>query len=208
MLRTQLFVLATLLTALSFSGVPAQADEDADLAARVRQLEERLESLEKKLEPMLKEQNREDLVVRQRTAARERMRQDVETYTREDLQSIERLYQVANDNWQSPEAVESLKTLVEKYKKANRTGCAILYLGQMTKGDQQIRYLKQAIDDFSDCYYGNGVQVGAYGRFLLAYHLKQAGQDAEAERLLTELEEKYPDAIDHRGRLLNELSLE
>jgi len=204
----QRLLLTALLTVILFPGLSARAEDDSDLAARVKQLEQRLEQLEKKLGPILKEQNREELVLQQRTAARERMREDLETYSREDLQSIERLYQVANDNWRSEEAVESLTTLVEKYGKANRTGCAILYLGQMSEGDQQIKYLKQAIEDFSDCYYGNGVQVGAYARFLLAYHLKQAGQDAEAERLLEELEENYPDAIDHRGRLLSDIPLE
>ncbi len=204
----QRFILPALLAVMFSPGLFVWAEEDADLAARVQQLEARLEQLEKKLEPILKEQNHEELLVQQRSAARNRMREDLETYSRDELQSIERLYQVANDNWRSQEAVESLKTLVEKYGKANRTGCAILYLGQMSEGDQQVQYLKQAIEDFSDCYYGNGVQVGAYARFLLAYHLKQAGQDAEAERLLEELEEKYPNAIDHRGRRLSELSLE
>jgi hypothetical protein len=35
---------------------------------------------------------------------------------------------------------ESLKTLVDNYPKANRTGCALLYLGQMTSGNEKEGY--------------------------------------------------------------------
>jgi hypothetical protein len=104
---------------------------------------------------------------------RERFEQDRQTYTPEQLKEIEALYQTANKQWQSPEAKSALKVLIEKYPKANRTGCAILYLGQMTSGQEQENYLKKAIEKYGNCFYGNGVQVGAYARLYLAdYYLK------------------------------------
>jgi tetratricopeptide (TPR) repeat protein len=111
---------------------------------------------------------------------------------------------VANKQWQSEEAQESLKTLVEKYKKANRTGCAILYLGQMSQGDEQIAYLKQAIKDHSDCFYGDGAQVGALARLFLARAYLNSGNDKKAKPLFEEIRKNYPDAIDHNGNLLVE----
>ena len=110
-----------------------------------------------------------------RAKARERMRRDQELYSPQQIQEIESLYQVANQKWQTEAARKSLQTLVEKYPKANRTGCALLYLGQMTHGDGQVAYLEQAIADHSDCFYGDGVQVGAYARFLLAQVYRKGG---------------------------------
>ena len=61
--------------------------------------------------------------------ARERMALDTRVYSREQLQEIERLYQVANEKWRTPEARKSLEQLLAQYDRANRTGCALLYLG-------------------------------------------------------------------------------
>ena len=104
--------------------------------------------------------------------------------------------------WQSPEGRDSLKTLVEKYKKANRTGCAILYVGQMTHGDEQLAYLKQAIADYSDCFNGDGVQVGAFARFLLGQAYLKSGNAELAEPLFDEIRKNYPDCVDHQGNSL------
>lgn len=142
------------------------------------------------------------VTVDNKTKARERMRKDLKIYSREELREIETLYQVANKKWRSQEGVESLKLLIENYKKANRTGCALLYLGQMSRGDEQIKYLMQAIKDFSDCYYGNGVQVGAYARFKLLWIYVRNGNKTKADKLVQEIKTNYPDAIDHRGNNL------
>lgn len=69
------------------------------------------------------------MVEKHRKAARVRAADDKQHYTVEQLGEIEILYQVANTKGKrSPEARESLKQLLEKYDKANRTGCATLYL--------------------------------------------------------------------------------
>lgn len=175
----------------------AVASED-ELQAKVKQLEDRIAHLEKALQPFLQQQR----VAAIRTAARARMREDLKVYSQQELQEIERLYQVANRKWRSEEGKKSLKELIEKYGKANRTGCALLYLGQMSEGDDQLQYLTRAIDEFSDCYYGDGVQVGAYARFVLAQRHRADGDAGKAAKLIEKLKSDYADAIDHRGNPL------
>ena len=140
--------------------------------------------------------------MRQQAKAHKRMRQDAKTYSAQERQEIESLYQVANKKWKTQEARNSLKMLVDKYNKANRTGCAILYLGQMNRGDEQLGYFKQAIADFSDCFYGDGVQVGAYARLLLGQVYLRNGNTELAKTLFDEIRKDYPDSIDHRGNSL------
>jgi len=181
------------------------AKENAKIKAlekRIQLLEERISKLEASNSPVADKVDSEKRKNRQRLAARQRMRKDLDIYSREQLREIETLYQVANKKWRTEEGKESLKKLIEKYDKANRTGCALLYLGQMSKGKKQEEYLKKAIDGFSDCFYGDGVQVGAYARFYLAHYYKKNGQSKKADELFQEIKTKYPDAIDHRGRFL------
>ena len=147
------------------------------------------------------------LVEKNRQAARARAEEDRKRYTWEELQEIEKLYQVANTKGKrSPEAVASLKQLLEKYDKANRTGCATLYLGQASLGAERLEYLTRAVEKFSDCYYFNGCQVGGYGRYVLALTLWEKGEKDKARALLAELKSTYKDATDHRGRPMSEVA--
>ncbi len=133
---------------------------------------------------------------------KKRFEQDQTLYSGDELREIESLYQIANKQWDSPEAQESLKKLVDKYSKANRTGCALLYLGQMASGAEKEKYLTQAIKDFSDCYYGDGSQVGAYARLHLARYYRETGKTKEALALFDEIRKSYPDAVNHKGGLI------
>ncbi|MBT3378256.1 MAG: hypothetical protein HN742_38390 [Lentisphaerae bacterium] len=186
-------------------GWTCAAQSQDELKQKVHELEKRVAKLEAGLGPVLARIAREQAVEEQRLKARARMRQDSEVYSREALSKIEGLYQIANKKWGSEAGKESLKQLVSHYDKANRTGCALLYLGQMTKGEEQIYCLTEAIDGFSGCYYGDGVQVGAYARLMLANRLRKDGKTDEADALLEEIREQFPNAIDHRGRLLSEI---
>ena len=193
---------------LSLMATSALAHDSATLKAlekRVKELEERIGKLEHSTAPAVERLNAEQRVNAQRQKARERMRKDSSIYTREQLREIETLYQVANKQWRSKEGKDSLKTLIEKYDKANRTGCALLYLGQMSKGKEREEYLQKAINGFSDCFYCNGVQVGAYARYYLAYYYKENGQKKEAEEMFKGITSKYPNAINHKGRFLADL---
>jgi biopolymer transport protein ExbD len=149
------------------------------------------------------------MLEKNRQAARLRAAQDRQHYSPEQLQEIETLYQVANTKGKrSTEARASLKQLLEKYDKANRTGCATLYLGQASEGAERLEYLTRAVEKFSDCYYFNGCQVGGYGRYVLALTLWEKGDQEKARALIGELKTTLKDATDHRGRPITELAEE
>jgi TolA-binding protein len=181
------------------------AGEVEQLRQQVRQLEERVEQLEHLLMPMKEELQTRARRAKLRQLFEQRVAQDAANYTAEQMQEISRLYQVANRQFNSPEAKESLKKLIDKYGNANRTGCALQYLGQMSQGEEKEKYLTAAIEKHGDCFYGDGVQVGAYARLHLAMYYRQLGKEAEAKRLLDELRENYTDAVDHQGRLLRDI---
>jgi len=130
------------------------------------------------------------------------MAQDKRNHTEAELQEAEQLYQVGNKKWGTPEAIQSLQTMIKKYPDLDRTGCAMLYLAQMSKGEDRARYLQNCIDDYNGCFYGDGVQVGAYARFLLAQDCRSQGDSQKADSLSTEIKTDYAGAIDHQGNLL------
>lgn len=222
--------LAGTATAQTATGADPKDQQIRELREQVRKLEARLADLEKRLAPLLAKQEagqsgsetaeapseapaetsdaaatavateaqRAKLVAR----ARQRMRRDNQKYSREQLKEAEDLYQVANNNWRSDEAKESLRQMVKKFPDVNRTGCATLYLGQMAQGEEKEKLLTEASNKYADCFFGNGVQVGAYSHYLLGLHYRNVGQDDKARQLFDEIRKKYPDAIGHRGELL------
>lgn len=199
MKKTSIILLASIIS------ITCTAHDNPALEKRIAELEKEVAELKTTLTPLIDKANTEQKVAEQRKLARVRMRKDSEHYSRDELREIESLYQVANKQWKTQEGKESLETLIGKYDRANRTGCALLYLGQMSKGEEREEYLKKAISDFSDCFYGDGVQVGAYARYYLAYHYMEEGQKDKAEELFKEVVEKYPNAINHKGKLLADL---
>ena len=183
----------------------AATDKDAQIRAlqeRVEKLEARLAELEKRTGTVLAQATATETRETLRAKAQARMRQDLDKRSKDGVRQAEQLYQVANKNWRSPEAKASLEQMVEKFPDLNRTGCAILYLGQMSEGEERVKLLRAAIDKHGDCFYGNGVQVGAFARFLLGHHYKEAADAAKAEALFDEVRTDFPGAIDHRGRPL------
>ena len=133
--------------------------------------------------------------------------QDRKRYNETEVREIEELYQAASRQPGSQEILEGFNKLVNKYPQANRAGCALLCMGMRCADRLQAEdYLRRAIADYSDCWYGNGVQVGAYARFYLAGYYRQSGRTQEAEKLYQEIKDKYPDAITPNGKpLANEL---
>jgi hypothetical protein len=137
--------------------------------------------------------------------ARQRMAQDRKKYDARQLKECEDLYQVANKNWRSDESRTCLKVMMEKYPDVNRTGCAALYLAQYERDPaEQERLLKEVIAKYGDCWYGNGAQVGALARLLLAGSCLSRGESAAAQKLFDEISRDYPGAITHRGVLISE----
>jgi len=132
----------------------------------------------------------------------QKMTQDWKQYTKTQIQEAERLMGVADKKYGTPEGKAAVQEMVQKFPGLNRTGCAMLYLATMSKGEERTRYFQECIDKYNDCFYGDGVQVGAYARFLLAQDYQQRGQTEKAKALVDELKANYPDAIDHEGNLL------
>lgn len=147
-----------ILALASLAGISdLRAQGDTALREKIAALEKRLAELEDKDKPNRKvERQREE----NQTKARNRAAQDSRHYKPAELAEIESLYQVANKNWRTAEAKTSLTTLLSNFDKSNRTGCATLYMGQMSEGKERIEYLTRAVEKFSDCYYLNGCQVG------------------------------------------------
>tara|TARA_Y100000589_G_scaffold310733_1_gene329392 strand:- start:2325 stop:2978 length:654 start_codon:yes stop_codon:yes gene_type:complete len=169
---------------------------------RIAQLEAKVSQLEAALKPLLIEYEIKLRKNTARQAASKRMRLDQQTHTIDELKAMEGLYQLANKNLRDENAKSNLEKVIADYPKSNRAGCASVYLGQITAGDDQIKHLKQAIATYSDCYYGNGVQVGAYARLLLATRYAHDGKNAEAIKLLDELTKDYPRSLNHKGQPL------
>jgi TolA-binding protein len=139
-----------------------------------------------------------------RARGQERIVRDRTTLTAEQWQDLERLYQSASRNLKAPDAKDILRQVVQKYPRSNRAGCAVLYLAQLSEGDEKEKYLQEAIKNHADAWFGNGVQVAALSRFQLAGHYARTGRIAEALKLGEEINKDYPGAVDHAGRRLAE----
>lgn len=144
----------------------------------------------------------EQIQRKNRRNAEEAMARDNRMFSPKEMADLEQTYQIANKNTRSPEAIEALKKVVTTYEKSNRAGCAALYLGRWTQGEDQEKYLKLAIEKYSKCYYLDGTSVGGYARFILGSLYAQAGKEADAKKLFEEIRKSYDDATDHSGKLL------
>jgi len=187
------------------------AQDIKQIETEVKELKSRVEKLEKEvgeLKGQITPIQSQDQVQERRRILRERFntrwQKDSEKYSSDQLRELENLYQVANKNWRSEEARKSLEELLKKFPDTNRTGCAVLYMAQWSEGEEREKRLKEAIEKFDDCFYGNGVQVGAYARYLLGYYYFDKGEKEKAKALFNEILDKYPDAVDHSGNLLAE----
>ncbi len=181
---------------------PSPASEIQALQQRVTQLENQVQEMNHLLEPLRKQQQIQQRRDTLRTKFEEKIAIDRKKYKDTELREAETLYQVANKNWKSPEAKKSLEEMIQKYPDINRTGCAVLYLAQSSEGDEKVKYLQMAIDKFNDCYYGDGVQVGAYARYLLGWHYQNTGNTTKANTLFYELKTQFPNSVDHSGNFL------
>lgn len=181
-----------------------------DQSAKIAELERRIEKLEKALASIQNSsgkynKNSDDKknAIKERLKARTRMVQDAKKYSYAQRAEIEALYQSRGYKNGSPEKTRNLKKVISKFPHANRAGCAMLYLGQFSSnGNEQEDYLKKAFHKYDDCFYGDGVQVGAYARYWLATIYLRDGKKEQAYDLLKQVKEKYPTAIDHRGKSL------
>jgi len=179
-----------------------KADDIAQLKQRVDQLENQVREMSKILDPLKAQQVRDQRQRELRKKFELRNKQDQDKYSGDQLAEAEKLYQVANSKWGTAEATESLEKMIKQYPDVNRTGCAVLYLAQTSKGPEQTAKLNECVEKYNDCMYGDGVQVGALARFLLVQSYKSSNDEEKAEALENEIRTKFPDAVDHGGNLL------
>lgn len=128
-----------------------------------------------------------------------RMEADRARYGSETFGRIEELYQVSNRERNTPVARAALQEVLSHYPESNRAGCGALYLAQWEPEATRADRLRAVIEQHADAIYGDGVQVGAYATFQLAELTDSA---AERDRLLADLRQRWPDAVDHDGHAL------
>lgn len=172
-------------------------------AANVARAEEPTKSEgapQKEVSSAQSQKDTEIAALRAKVAAR--MKADADEYGRDGVRAIEMAYRAYSRSRDVDN--EHLKTLLEKYPKANRTGCAVMYAGQRARGSDDGKWFRLAMEKYADCMYGDGVQVGAYARLYLAGYLESKGKKDEAKKLRGEILKLYPDARTHRGRKMSE----
>jgi hypothetical protein len=134
-----------------------------------------------------------------RARAQARFRRDREMFSAQELRDLETLYQSANRNIRGPGARDLLLQVISKYPGSNRAGCAVLYLADISSGNERESFLKRAIAEHGDDWYGDGVQVGALARVYLAGHYAGTNRRDDAVALAEEVRKSFPDAVDHTG---------
>jgi tetratricopeptide (TPR) repeat protein len=202
-------IAAILLSALAASSpllAQTNTEDVAQLTRRVEQLEKKMQEISTFLEPLRGQQS---IIANRRKALQsrqeKRLAQDRDKYAQEDLIEAEKLYSVVSQKGGTPEAADSFATLLKKYPDNDRVGCALLYIAQRAHGDERIKDLQECIDKYGDCIYGDGVEAGAFARYLLAKEYSSKGDTKQAAALAEEIKNKYSDAIDHGGNLLVDL---
>ncbi len=176
--------------------------EVEQLQAKNAALEKRVNEMEKLLQPMKSQMEQQANQRARRERFEQRRGLDQKKYTPEQLREAEAMIGAADRKFGSPECIGILKQILEKFPGANRAGCALLYLAQSTTGPESEKHFKECIEKYDDCYYGDGVQVGAYARFLLADYYTKAEEANKAGALYKEIKDNYPDSIDHHGQFL------
>lgn len=135
-----------------------------------------------------------------RVTAQMRMRRDRESFTREQLQEIERLYQSTNGRFFTPESRATLEDLIARFPGSNRAGCAALYLARVSPEAEREAALLNVIAHHADAWYGDGTQVGPLARAYLASWYYSKDRKDEALAIAKVIATETPDAVDHTGR--------
>lgn len=155
---------------------------------------------------------REEILTALRQRAKVRIDAEALAFSAAELAEIEARYRSAfrpevldgRAFLRRPGAEPILVALVRRYPRANRAGCALLLLAQLSTGARREYYLREAIRFRGDAWFENGVQVGALARAMLAIHLAGLERFDEAEGVAAELVRDFPGAIDQTGASLDD----
>jgi hypothetical protein len=156
------------------------------------------------------QETREQAILALRQRARARMEAEAVAFSAAELADIEARYASAYTSnglfsfLRLPGAEQILEDLVQRYPRANRSGCSLLQLAQQTSGARREAALRRAIRFDGDAWFENGVQVAALARALLAVHLAGLDRFDEAEQVAAELVTRFPGAIDQTGATLDD----
>jgi tetratricopeptide (TPR) repeat protein len=188
--------------ALVSAGCGVSSNKEVEqLKAKNAALEKKISELET-LSPLQTQAEQQARQLAYREKFNQRRDLDRKKYTEEQLTEAENMYAAAESRLKSPESVESVNQMLQKFPGANRTGCLLLQLAQTTTGPESEKYFKDCIEKYNDCYYGDGVQVGALARFWLANYYNHTGENEKAEALYKEIKNNCSDALDHNGQFL------
>ncbi|MDF1752812.1 MAG: M56 family metallopeptidase [Verrucomicrobiales bacterium] len=99
--------------------------------------------------------------------------------------------------------VADLEAFIEKYSEHNRAGCAALIAGQRAQtSDKKQKYLKLAINDYSNSYFPEGSQVTPIARFYLGQLFLAEGKTEKANKHFEAILERHPTATTIHGNEL------
>ena len=181
-------------------------DEVAKLKERVARLEKQVQEISRFLEPL---KGQQDTIITRRKALEEtmgkRFAQDRAKFAQDQLVEVEKLFAVVTQKGGTPEAKNSMDKLIKDFPECNRTGCAMLYTAQRAQGEERVKLLNECVDKYGDCFYRDGVQVGAFARYVLARECLAKGDAKKADALASEIKRNFPGAIDHSGNMLLDL---
>ncbi len=136
--------------------------------------------------------------------AKARIAEDDKHYNRQERLEIRELY----TSWREKkgDAQKAVaQTLLRKYPKSNWAGCMLINQANVSPRQEEMRYLRQAIANYSDCYFASGVQVGALARYLMGKALLRDKRKGEARHIFNELRTLYPEARAVTGALFVDL---
>jgi formylglycine-generating enzyme required for sulfatase activity len=157
--------------------------------------------IEKKVYKKVSEEEHQESIKNEKRKARKRMYADMKKYSQKEYAEIQSLYQALN----KPKDPEKTKKLIAKYPKANLTGCAVLYLAYKQRGNKQKFSLLKVIKKYGDCYYDDGVNVGACAKYFLARYYLSHKQMNNLKLILDDLRENHRTAISHNRKNLASL---
>ena len=141
--------------------------------------------------------------IKMEKVARRHMQDERKNFKQEEIQKAEELYTMASEllrNGGNPETL--LDSVVSMYPQFDRAGCAQLYRAQLEKGQEKESLLKDCITRFSNCYYGDGAQVGPLAMLQLAEYDHLVGKEQDAQELVERLRKEYSESVGHDGVLL------
>ena len=167
-------------------------------------LEAKVKKLESQVKILLDAKKINDASKNERTKALYRILRDGDLYTKNELREAEIILRFIENNPNDESNIKKINILRKKFPRANQTGCALITWALSQEKETKEKILLEVIENHSDCYFSDGVSVGAYSRLYLALHYRSINKIEQSMLLVNEIKLSFPYAIDHDGRTLSE----